>query len=1402
MNMPAKQRLRRILVFLALVLAGTVACSIFFLGTPQGRQSLLDLVSDLTASPGFRLEMRGLRFGETWELDGLTISDTSGPWLNAKDITVRPLLGDLVTGRVTLDHLGVGFFSLERLPAGGGASGGGSVPRLRIRSIDAGHIRLGQGVAGHEALLSLHGGFELDAREARAALHVARLDREHDTLDLDGLVRLAQRTMDLRLDLREAPGGLLHTVLGVNGTEGIDLAVSGHGPFQDWPLTLDARVSDAARLAGNATLNLEGAPDMDLRARLTPGPAWTERTGLPGETVDIAARGSWRDPVLHLAGLQLTSGIADIEGNATWDSETSTLDAHLDGQGRDLTPFIPASVVAGSASVQASLRLDSAGLHSGLQARLQDWSVSGNAVASADADISLELPPGLNDWRAHARAGAMIPALPEGVRSWTANATLGGDFRSIGIDSLRLESEKLGIALGGRLDDTVALDAGIDLRRLPLGASQPGVSASLASKLRGTVDPGARSMSAGLDLNATRISGLPENILDLLGPDGRLTAAISISPESLEIREARLESRTTAEFRGTLDIGTQRFEAGFDARLPRLRKGGLNLRNGASLRGTAVGTPASFSANLVSESDGITAAGLDFEDIRAEAVLKGLPGLPAATVKARLTSAGQPASLDLAAAPAGKDMRISRALMELPGTTLAVTGDLNPGTLLLSGVADLHSQDLSGLGRMLGMDLRGELNLRANMTRDKGVQSARFEAEGRRISAWGADIGQAGLSGATAWPDTLAATDMRVDLADAAYGALHGDRIRGNVRGAGQGLGFELGVDDAASHTNMEAHGFFAAAPQRLRIDSLQGTLLKEKLRLDSPLDIAWSENGAGWQETALRYGPASLTSRGTVTPDGVDILAELRDMDPALLRQVLPNLPAAQVNARLHIQGTPQAPDVRLEAKADAIRISAAGLGNIPALGAEADVRLRPDLLEARASVASAQDIALDARISCPVRASLTSVEIPEDAPLSGWIKGHTELGILPRLLHLEDQAVAGKCELDFRFDGSRSTPRLAGSAQVRGGRYENFRSGTAVESADVDARATGTRIELNATATDGASGRAEGRGTVDLAALTYAFDVDVKAFRAIRLDLVQGDAAGPFSFRGDLDAAALAGNLTLDPATVNLPRSTAAEAPRIEINEINTGHATVRSGKKSSSFLIGMDLNVLIPARLTVRGRGLDSEWSGQLHVGGDHVRPAVSGEMNLLRGKFEFLDRNFDLTKGALILNGDTPPNPFLDMVGETRILDTLVQVHLNGPARNFRLSLTSVPALPQDELLAMVLFGRSMRDISPLQAVILAQAAAEMSGIGPDVDFLGTIKSRLGLQEVDVSKDENDETSVGIGGYVGGKYYIRSQRSVSGQDKTKVEVQLTPKISVETEIGADSRQGGGVNWKHDY
>jgi translocation and assembly module TamB len=282
------------------------------------------------------------------------------------------------------------------------------------------------------------------------------------------------------------------------------------------------------------------------------------------------------------------------------------------------------------------------------------------------------------------------------------------------------------------------------------------------------------------------------------------------------------------------------------------------------------------------------------------------------------------------------------------------------------------------------------------------------------------------------------------------------------------------------------------------------------------------------------------------------------------------------------------------------------------------------------------------------------------------------------------------------------------------------------------------------------------------------------------------------------------LQGALTLDPSRVRLPSTISAQAPHIEVREINTNATEADPSERTAPFPLHLDLNVDIPARLTVQGRGLDSEWSGDFHLGGTHqIEPAVSGEATLLRGKLDFLDRTFDLTKGSLVFSGETPPNPFLDIIGEVRVLDTMIQVNLTGPARSPRLNLSSVPALPQDELLSMILFGRSMREISPLQAVRLAQAAAEMTGIGgAGPGFLQSVKSKLGLQELEVSRDEDDNTAVGIGGYIGGKYYFRTRSSVSGQDKTTVEIHLTPDISVETEVGSDSRQGGGINWKHDY
>jgi len=1117
--------------------------------------------------------------------------------------------------------------------------------------------------------------------------------------------------------------------------------------------------------------------------------------------MDIRAEGHWQGQALRLTALELDSGFASLTANATWNQDSRALVAKARGAFTDLSWIMPADISAGQTEAEATLLMDPSGLKTQSRVSLHDWNLAGNTLRTASAEVTFDMPTG-EPWRAASSIAANVPSLPPGLNTWTANATLGGNATGFVLESLRLDSERLEMTATGSLGSTMQLDTDLHLRDLPFQAGGPPLSVRLKSSLSGHVHPDTPTFTGDLSLVATEITGLPQATDQLLGREPKVRAKFSISPQRVDLHEAQLSARTRATLEGTHNLDTGLFQAGFTATLPDLQSSGLNVTQGATLSGKASGTVQAFDLDLAAASRQILVGTLPVTEATATAALKGLPLQPAGTLQARALVAGAQADLRLRTEMQKNTVRVRECVLQLPGTTVDASGTFNPTNLIFEGDAQLKSQDLRSLGRILGTDLEGTLSLRADLTRQDAEQHVRVQAEGSGLSAFGLRTGTASLQSSMTPSGFF--TDSRTDLLldSVSYADLRADRIKGNMRGTGEGLDFDLDLTHNASQSHLQTRGRFSPNQARLRIEELRGTLLRQDLLLETPLDITASEAETSWPQTSLTFGPARLRTKGRVTSAQASISADLEHMDLALLRPLAPSLPSAKINATLSVEGTPLAPDARLNVRAEELRTETAGLENLPDLDATAALRLRKDLLEATASVTSEKDLQIDAVFSCPVQAELFSVTFPKGLPLSGELHGRTALFLLPHFLKLYDPTLDGKLETDFSLRGTWEAPRLEGSARIRDARYENFRSGTRIEALALDAVARDSRLELTANGTDGGQGKVDAQGTFDPRRQTYACDVNLAAFRLLRQDLVQSLGSGALHLEGTYDAAALNGTLTLDPTTVRLPSSTPADMAQIHIQEINTAPSRAVAAQRGPSFRTDLDLQVLIPARLFVQGRGLDSEWAGQLHVGGNQAQPVIRGEVNLLRGRFDFLDRSFELTKGSLSLNGDTPPNPFLDIIGEAQILDTLVQVHLNGPARNFRLTLTSVPNLPQDELLAMILFGRSMSQISPLQAVRLAQAAAELSGIGATPDFLDSIKSGLGLQELDVTKDEDDNTAVGVGGYFGGKYYIRTERNVSGKDSTKVEVQLTPKISVETEIGSDSRQGGGVNWKHDY
>ena len=62
-------------------------------------------------------------------------------------------------------------------------------------------------------------------------------------------------------------------------------------------------------------------------------------------------------------------------------------------------------------------------------------------------------------------------------------------------------------------------------------------------------------------------------------------------------------------------------------------------------------------------------------------------------------------------------------------------------------------------------------------------------------------------------------------------------------------------------------------------------------------------------------------------------------------------------------------------------------------------------------------------------------------------------------------------------------------------------------------------------------------------------------------------------------------------------------------------------------------------------------------------------------------------------------------------------TTIEVDITGSSRAPKIALTSSPQLPQDEAMAMLLFGKGSSSLSPVELLSAAQALAELTGGTP-------------------------------------------------------------------------------------
>jgi translocation and assembly module TamB len=169
----------------------------------------------------------------------------------------------------------------------------------------------------------------------------------------------------------------------------------------------------------------------------------------------------------------------------------------------------------------------------------------------------------------------------------------------------------------------------------------------------------------------------------------------------------------------------------------------------------------------------------------------------------------------------------------------------------------------------------------------------------------------------------------------------------------------------------------------------------------------------------------------------------------------------------------------------------------------------------------------------------------------------------------------------------------------------------------------------------------------------------------------------------------------------------------------------------RASSTTTPGVPLELAIsisaPNQVFIRGRGLDAEVGGTVQINGNVANIQPVGGLELIRGRLSILGQRIDFDEGTVTLIGDL--DPFINLVARTEGSDITVIVTVSGRASSPEVTFSSDPMLPQDEVLARLIFDRGVGELSPLQLAQLAAAAAELAGGGSGSgSLLGSLRSR--------------------------------------------------------------------------
>lgn len=472
-------------------------------------------------------------------------------------------------------------------------------------------------------------------------------------------------------------------------------------------------------------------------------------------------------------------------------------------------------------------------------------------------------------------------------------------------------------------------------------------------------------------------------------------------------------------------------------------------------------------------------------------------------------------------------------------------------------------------------------------------------------------------------------------------------------------------------------------------------------------------------------------------------------------------------------------------------------------------------------------------------------------DVLLDGKITGDFRLSPISVFLGNGD-VIDGDVDASLNISGSVKETKIKGHFNLKNGSYENISNGIILKNVELKAVGDGDKLTIKTVRLlDGTkfsktsigsdplfnvykppAGTGGGHGFLyfyNKRGLFYPeIDLNLKLnfFQVAYSKVVKARATGDLRLfapvDGKKDSPAVTGEVVVDSMLINLDDVVyeEEEPPNIHVHikgkkiksKKNDKNKETQDKKVAIDNRFNINVGLQTGDKVTVRGsEGLQCFLVGKIFAKGKINEPYLLGELSLDKkknNKYNLFGKIMKVQDGSIRYDSEKINDPFVKIRMAVRINQKDIFINLNGYSSNANISLSSNPAMSNDDILALLLFRQGLNELSYNQNLRVKTFSTQLLQNNP-LGFVDKLRDKMGIDTVEFVETQNLSSgevvqSVRVGKQIK-KVRVNIDSDIASKNNSKMTVRydITNHLGVEANVSTEKDKSGvGVNWIRRY